>query len=216
MLAFHNDKKIKAKYLKRVRMHAKADEIVKGIYWEKGKGCAIGCTVHSGDHGAFETKLGIPRLLARLEDEIFEGLPSELAKTWPERFLKSIKVSANLSKVGPKFLVWLLEDVIQYATPGGKVAIKVVIDLYKRQINGEVITRTKWLYARFDANAAYAAATANAAAAANADAAAAAAAANATYAATYAAATAAVRKATRENARIKQSEKLLELLKECK
>lgn len=33
MLAFHGDKKVKAKYLKRVRMHAKADEIIKGTYW---------------------------------------------------------------------------------------------------------------------------------------------------------------------------------------
>jgi hypothetical protein len=31
MQAFHNDPKIKAKYLKRVRAHAKADEIVKLI-----------------------------------------------------------------------------------------------------------------------------------------------------------------------------------------
>ena len=248
MLAFHGDKKVKAKYLKRVRMHAKADEIVKGTYWNKGKGCAVGCTVHSADHGAFETELGIPKTLARLEDGIFEGLPNELAKTWPERFLKSIKVGADLSKVGPKFLVWLLEDVIQYAKPDGKVAIQAVVDLYKRQINGEVITRTQWLDARsaaaaaddaayaaytayaaayaayaayaaaYAAYAAYAADAAAAAYAADADAAYAAAdaAAAAADAAAYAAAADAARKTAREGARVKQAEKLLELLKECK
>lgn len=38
MKAFHNDSKIKAKYLKRVQAHFKSDEIVKGKYWEDGKG----------------------------------------------------------------------------------------------------------------------------------------------------------------------------------
>lgn len=41
LLAFHSDKKIKAEYLSRVKAHAKADEIIKGKYWEHGhvKGC---------------------------------------------------------------------------------------------------------------------------------------------------------------------------------
>ena len=83
MKAFHNDEKIKKKYLSRLRAHQKADEIVKGFYWEMGKGCAVGCTIHSSDHGAYETELGIPRWLAKLEDRIFEGLPNGRAKKWP-------------------------------------------------------------------------------------------------------------------------------------
>lgn len=89
MKAFHNDPKIKAKYLKRVRAHAKADEIVKGRYWEDGKGCAVGCTIHSSNHSAYETELGIPRILARLEDTLFENLPNVLAKTWPYKDISS-------------------------------------------------------------------------------------------------------------------------------
>lgn len=42
MKAFHGKKSIKAKYLSRVRAHAKADEIIKGTYWQEGKGCACG------------------------------------------------------------------------------------------------------------------------------------------------------------------------------
>jgi hypothetical protein len=61
MKAFHNDNEIKQKYLKRVIAHQKADELIKGKYWEKGKGCAVGCTIHSGDHAKYETELGIPR-----------------------------------------------------------------------------------------------------------------------------------------------------------
>ncbi len=33
MQAFHNDQKVKDKYLGRVEAHQKADEIVKGKYW---------------------------------------------------------------------------------------------------------------------------------------------------------------------------------------
>jgi hypothetical protein len=90
MLAYHSDPAIKAHYLARVEGHAAADEIIKGQYWEAGKGCAVGCTVHGGSHCDFERELGIPQMLAWLEDVIFEGLPNRVAKTWPERFLSSI------------------------------------------------------------------------------------------------------------------------------
>lgn len=110
MLAFHNDVSIKEKYLSRIIKHRLADEIIKGKYWENGKGCAIGCTLHSSDHIAYETELGIPMVLARLEDAIFEELPLERAKVWPEEFLNSISVGSDLSKVWPKFAAWLLID----------------------------------------------------------------------------------------------------------
>src|SRR6202008_414365 len=110
MLAFHNDQKIKDKYLSRVIAHQKADEIVKGIYWKNGKGCAVGCTIHGNDHSKYEKELGIPIILARLEDGIFENLPDDLAKLWPEQFLNAINVGSDLSSVWPKFANWLLVD----------------------------------------------------------------------------------------------------------
>jgi hypothetical protein len=108
MLSFHSDPSIKSNYLARVAGHAGADEIVKGRYWENGKGCAVGCTIHGEAHESFERELGVPRMLAWLEDVIFEGLPNRLAKTWPERFLSSIAPGRDLSPVGWRFLHWLL------------------------------------------------------------------------------------------------------------
>lgn len=64
LIAYHGDPAIKAKYLTRIQAHEAADEIIHGKYWENGKGCAVGCTVHSNSHAAFETELGIPRMLA--------------------------------------------------------------------------------------------------------------------------------------------------------
>jgi len=47
MKAYHNKKETKKFYLDRVKAHFKADEIVKGKYWQNGKGCAVGCTIHA-------------------------------------------------------------------------------------------------------------------------------------------------------------------------
>jgi len=69
--AFHGDPAIKAEYLARVTAHEQADEIIHGLYWEHGKGCAVGCTIHSDRHDAYETELGLPTWLAFFVDGIF-------------------------------------------------------------------------------------------------------------------------------------------------
>ena len=108
--AFHGDPKIKSKYLRRVRAHEKADEIIHGKYWEDGKGCAVGCTIHSPKHDAYETELGIPMALARLEDTLLEGQANGKSKTFPARFLSAIKPGADLSRVQWQFLHWVLTE----------------------------------------------------------------------------------------------------------
>lgn len=131
--AFHSDRKIKAKYLRRVRAHQKADEIIKGVFWKNGRGCAVGCTIHSSEHKAYETELGIPEWLARVEDTIFEGLPLDRAKLWPQQFLSSTKVGANLEAVKNPFLVFVLQSALNQVDkaklPEAAAAIKEVIRL---------------------------------------------------------------------------------------
>jgi hypothetical protein len=222
LVAFHGKQETKTKFLERVRAHREADELIKGIYWEKGKGCAVGCTVHSDDHGAYEKQLGIPRVLARLEDGLFEALPNGDAMLWPERFLSAIQPGADLSLIWPRFAVWMLVDekwgVLQFAlTEKSKTSIQAVADGYKSVIEGGT---ADWPQAAAAADAAAAAGrwAADAAAAdaagrwaAAADAAAAAAAA----AARWAAADAAARWAAADAAarwRSAQADKLIELL----
>ena len=117
MLAYHNDPAIKSKLLADLQDHADADRLVKGQYWENGKGCAVGCTLHSlgadgaaNNHAEYELRLGIPQMLARLEDVIFEGLHNADAMQWPMRFSSAITPGADLSRVGWKWLYWLLTD----------------------------------------------------------------------------------------------------------
>jgi hypothetical protein len=131
MKAYHDNPAIKSSILDVLAEHRVADELVKGQYWENGKGCAVGCTVKSSDHMAYETKFGIPVMLARFEDRIFEGLPNEKAMLWPERFMSAIKPGADLSLVGWKFQWWLLTD--ESVNPGinhplVKEAVKLCAD----------------------------------------------------------------------------------------
>jgi len=129
MQAFHNDPKIKAKYLRRVRAHAKADEIIHGKYWEDGKGCAIGCTIHGNSHQACEDGLGIPVALFYLEDTLFEGQRNSDAKQFPVRFLSAIRVGADLSRVQFQFLHWLLtEELAGRDNPAVAAVIKECAD----------------------------------------------------------------------------------------
>jgi hypothetical protein len=202
MQAFLGKAEIKEKFLARVRAHRAADELIKGTYWENGKGCAVGCTVHSGNHATYETQLGIPRILARLEDGIFEALPNGSAMLWPEQFLSAIEPGADLSMVWPRFAVWMLVDkewgVLQFAkTDKSKKAIQDVAAAYQSVVDGNK-TKPDWATVRSAADAAdaadaaadaaYAAAAYAAAAYADADAAADAAAYAAYAAAAYAAA----------------------------
>jgi hypothetical protein len=195
MLTFNNDKKVKAHYVARVRAHQKADEIIHGEYWADGKGCAVGCTIHGSDHSAYERELGIPRIIARLEDRIFEGMNNGKSQKFPLRFIQAVPVGKDLDKVWRKFFIWLLIDkkdgVINYAKKEStKKAIKDVADLLKRSLT-EKISLEQFTQVRHAADAAAAAAYTAAAYTAYAAAYAADAAAYAAYAAAHAAYTAA-------------------------
>ena len=128
LLSFHNDSIVKEKYLNRVIAHAKADEIIKGTYWEEGKGCAVGCTIHSDSHKAYEKELGLPEWLARLEDTIFEGLPNKDAKVFPQQFLEAIPIGKNLNKVKWQFCIFVLKENIE------RVLLLEISDELKKEV----------------------------------------------------------------------------------
>ena len=146
MLAYHSDTSIKRDILKQLRNHAKADELIQGQGWSNGKGCAVGCTMHEYPaHTKYETAFGIPQMLARLEDEIFEGLPNAEAQKWPIQFMSAITPGADLSRVGWQFLHWLLTDVT--VNPGithplVKEAVKQCADVLSSLAKGAPISQS--------------------------------------------------------------------------
>ena len=120
----------KPQLLEEIEKHRKADQILQGTYGKengKWRGCAVGCSIHSinlklnkdyktSDHSVYETELGIPEWLARVEDTIFEGLPVEKAVLWPERFTKAIPVGVTdiqLERVKWQFTSALMQENIE-------------------------------------------------------------------------------------------------------
>jgi hypothetical protein len=165
MQAYLNDSKLKERIIAQLQAHYDADEIVQGKYWENGKGCAVGCILHDakGNHHRFEEELGIPRVIARLMDRIFEGLTNGEAKIFPLEVMRAIPVNADLSNIWNKFALWMLSELLNFATyQPSKDAIQSVISLYERELKGDKVSTEEWQTARRAAHAAatYAAADA--------------------------------------------------------
>ena len=159
LLAYHDDPAIKAKYMAIVEGHRLADEIVQGYgYWDDGKGCAVGCTLHSDRHQDYPAELGIPEVLAWLEDLIFECIPVVEARRWPGRFLAAPEPGADLSLVWPKFAVWLLSSddlgLPRMADRAGKLALAQVVALHQRTIEGDHPSPFEWTTAALAAGSA--------------------------------------------------------------
>jgi hypothetical protein len=126
MNAYLDKPELKEAFVKEVEKHRKADAIVQGTYGEENgswRGCAVACSLRSlailngeklhteySDHKEYETKLGIPQWLAHLEDTLFEGMPTNDAKKWPEQFAKAINVGADLQPVKYKFCAYLMKE----------------------------------------------------------------------------------------------------------
>ena len=196
LIAFHGKEEIKKTYLDRVIEHARLDEIRKGTYFEDGeagerKMGAVGCTIHSDNHSAYETELGIPEWLAKVEDRIFEGLTNDRAMKWPLEFLSAINIGADLEQVKSPFMIFVLESVLgkfdHEKYPDVLKSVERVISLYKTKGSPDDFQAAADAAAAARAAAAYADAY-TAAAAARAAAYAAYAAANARAADAYAAA----------------------------
>ena len=197
MLSYQNDPALKSRFMAHVQRHRELDAIAQGTYGQtndgKWQGCAVACSLrsldeidglyikqHYNEHARLASRLGIPLVLAYLQDQIFEGLPEADALAWPSQFAAAIPVGRDLSIVWPRLALWLLTDesagVIRFAQcERTRKSIAAVASLYARHVAGDSPTKEEWISARYaaaDAAAArYADADADADAAAAADAA---------------------------------------------
>jgi hypothetical protein len=213
IFTFPNPRITKAAFVAALREHRAADRIVAGTYdgiydaadappgaWIYG--CAVGCSLRScaeiagikitnySDHARYEPLIGVPEIIARLEDRIFEGLTGDAQLDWPVRFGEALPEGADLSMVWPRFALWLLSEEVPQRTIRGTslAALADVATLYSEWCAGTKPAMNRWVKARENV-AAYADAAAAVAYAIAADAAAAvayAAAAAAAYAVAYA------------------------------
>lgn len=161
--SFHKNQSLKKDMVAEVLDHQKQDQIIQGTYETerdgKWKGCAVGCSIHSynkrygknistDNHKAYETELGIPESLARLEDYLFEAMPVDKAKKWPVEFMKAIPVGVDLSKVAPKFIVGTLRDLLKIReVKDDKAVAKAVANtakLWEMVVAGKNVKAAAW------------------------------------------------------------------------
>ena len=141
MQAYHGDPAVKAKYIARMREHQEADELVCGIDWENGKGNAVGCTVHTDNSTAYETELGMPEWLARLEELLFEGMTNETAQQFPVKLLEAVPIGfSDWDDVYHGFCAHTLRECRfdREKFPDVVVALDIIVDLHEdRSRDGE-------------------------------------------------------------------------------
>jgi len=189
-----------------VAAHVAADSIAQGIYWDEGskRGCFIGCLAHSNDPGINEQTYGLPVMVQRIAESIFEALPDDEAKAFFAALPDAVGCDGkDLSKVGWQFLAAELR-----ALPAQTAEIQVVIDPVIAGMD-LLASGQEWADADAAADAAWAVAARAAAARAAGWAADAANDADATWAAAYAAAYAA------DAARRRQRDTLLALISQA-
>lgn len=115
-----------AELKEQVQLHIEADSIVQGIYWDNynKKGCFIGCLAHSKEPQINEDMYGLPTMLQRIAENIFESLSIEDAKAFFAAFPDAISCDGkDLSKVSWKFLASELRSL-----PPQPIHIQEVID----------------------------------------------------------------------------------------
>jgi hypothetical protein len=147
--------------------HQAADEYKPGSYqWDNGS-CSIGCTtrdaqslgflprnIYPGDHASLE-KLGIPELVWRMCDHVFEGLPTESQPAWTPKVLRSIRADADYSNLVARIMARLArklgEDAID---PSLKPICEKICALWTRRANGDDPSTDEWQEALQQAGAA--------------------------------------------------------------
>ncbi len=113
MKAYHGDVKIKKIYIARMRAHMEADELIRRVGFENGRGCAVGCILNKYDHGLAEKELGIPEWCMILLDFLHENTSDEVWPTLALSFLEAIPVSANLNLLENTIKIFILKSNIE-------------------------------------------------------------------------------------------------------
>jgi len=109
-----------------VQQHVAADQAIQGTYWdaENSKGCFIGCLNHSSNPRSAEQRFGLPIMIQRIAESIFEGLPPDEARAFFAALPDAVECDGkDLSHVGWQFLASELR-----ALPPQNAEIQSVID----------------------------------------------------------------------------------------
>jgi hypothetical protein len=96
---YHGSHELKAEFVARMQAHIAADEVMQGTGFERGRGCAVGCTYDEYDHALGPVRLGFPQWYEHWRDVVFEGLPENEAPAWALASLAAVPVGVDLEPI---------------------------------------------------------------------------------------------------------------------
>ena len=121
-----------------VAAHVAADKVRQKVYWdtENQSGCFIGCLNHSSAPTRAEVEYGIPVMVQRIAESIFERLPAQEAVAFFAAFPNAVGCDGkDLSRVGWRFLAAELRT-LSLQEKGTQAAIDPVIAGIDRLASG--------------------------------------------------------------------------------
>ena len=145
--SYKGDQNFKQRMVSAIIEDKENERIVKGQYWQDGKGCNVGCGEYAvcqilghkfenRKHKKLAEELEVPEAIFYLGDAIFEGLDVEDSTQFVVDFYTAIPVGQDLKNVVIDIKIALLSDpqfgARQYAFDDGKAAIDAVIELLNR------------------------------------------------------------------------------------
>jgi hypothetical protein len=173
--AFHGDTTVKQVAIERLGKHWRAGQVTP---WVKvsfadapGIRSVMGASVESGDEAEYVRQLGIPASLARLHETllmqcghlVMPDTPNtpprfevpELAREYPLLWLQAIRVGADLRGVVPRFVAWLLHELLDpkvllpwsldAATEAVTLQLSVLFDAF---VAGQPVASVQWAEVR--------------------------------------------------------------------
>lgn len=152
-IAFLGDPAIKAQALARLRSHIAAGTFVIFPAWEDGKANVIGALVEADDKQAFAEQYGYPiAFVTALESIVNAFRFGPEAEAFVQSLLERTPVGADLSRIVPQVLVYLLDrpGIVALTTRHPKVeqCRRAVVALHQRLIAGDEPDRKEWKAAR--------------------------------------------------------------------
>lgn len=154
--AFRGDPGTKALALERLRYHIESGSFVFFPAWEDGLANVIGALIEADDKQAFAERYGFPIALVNALEVIvnaFHVLPA--AQEFVEDWLVRTPVGADLSRLVPEILIYLLErpEIASTAEKNADVEQhrQAVVALHRRALAGEEVERKEWKSVRLAA-----------------------------------------------------------------
>jgi len=122
ILAYHSDSAVKARHVALAVHHRDADMLVSGTYGQTAggafRGCSVGCMAHDiapkrrDHHEVVAEDAGWPEWLVRLNDSIFEGLPTGKRENFHVELREAIAPGVDLESVRPMLAIRRIDRLI--------------------------------------------------------------------------------------------------------